>query len=285
MSSQSSNALESDPGVEQPPVEHTADVAKSLASSVPPDALASDPGVEQPPIQAKAERTADVAISFVTPPRSVRVPCPGSRATFSSRETIYYKANDEAMYAVIRRYLNRIQWIQRMVWNNDTDAPQYKEYEQVTGLTITQGSDVTNGFNLGASYKGMSIGIDHSTRTFKSTETTETWKEIIKINVPPRSELIFYQKRFDFTDEIYFILDAWGHDHTIGIWGAFTPPTTKVTSVYIMAEEYYTRTGSLPEGPGAATADSVPWVQLPLERLKRDGTTKRAKNVLADMGL
>ncbi|KAJ7024651.1 hypothetical protein C8F04DRAFT_1130982 [Mycena alexandri] len=300
MSSQSSvatNALASDPGVEQPPVEakveHTADVAKSLASSVPTDALASGPGVEQPPLQAKAEHTADVARYLGTPRdlyefRVYNVPRPGgpgSRATFSSRETIYNRPGDEAMHAVIRRYLNKIQWIQRMSWNNDTDAPQYKEYEQFTGLTITQGSDVTNGFNLGASYEGMSIGIDHSTRTFKSTETTETWKETIKITVPPRSELIFYQKRFDFTDEIYFILDAWGHEHTIASWGEYYPLTTKVTSVYIMAEEYYTRSGNLPEGPGAATADSVLWVQLPLPTLKRESATQRARNVLADMGL
>ncbi|KAJ7024642.1 hypothetical protein C8F04DRAFT_968662, partial [Mycena alexandri] len=201
------------------------------------------------------------------------------------RETIYNRPGDEAMHAVINRYLERIQWMQRMSWNNDTDAPQYKEYEQFTGLTITQGSDVTNGFNLGVSYEGMSIGIDHSTRTFKSTETTETWKEIIKITVPPRSELIFYQKRFDFRDEITFTNDAWGTETNIGTWGQYSPFTTKVTSVYIMAEEYYTRSGPLPEGPGWAVADTVVLASRPVSTRMRENVTQRARNVLADMGL
>jgi hypothetical protein len=198
---------------------------------------------------------------------------------------IYSRAGDEAMFAVINRFLERIQWIQIMAWRNDTDAAQQYEVSYTTGLTITQGSEVTNGFSLGASYRGMSIGFEHSTRTFRSTETTSSQTTTLTVSVPPRSELIFYQRRFDFRDNITFINDAWGQLWNIGPWGGYNPLTTKVTSVNIMAEEYFTRSARLPEGPGSVTVDTVASASLAGWTRRRENVTQRARNVLNDMGL
>jgi len=256
--------------------------------SQPTNTLASDPGVKYTPVEDKVEHTAHAAKSLVAPRDlyEYRVYNPtGTARTFAGRETIYYKAGDEAMYAVVNRFLERVQWIQLMAWNNDTDAPQKYEYSYTTGLTITQGSEVTNGFSLGASYEGMSIGVDHSTRTFKSTETTSSKTTTITVNVAPRSELIFYQKRFDFRDNITFINDAWGQEWNIGPYGGYTPLTTKVTAVQIMAEEYFTRSARLPEGPGSVTVGTVASASLAGWTRQRQNVTGRAQDMVARMGL
>jgi len=252
--------------------------------------LASDPGMKHTPVEEQVEQAVDVVKSRAEPRnlyefRVWNIPRYTWRCTWSAWETIYHRPGDEAMYAVVRRYLDRVQWVERMAWNNQTDADQKYEYYWSTGLTITEGKEVTNGFSLGASYEGMSIGIDHSTRTFKSTETTSTWGETITITVPRRSELIFYQKRFDFADEITFVNDAWGKEWNIGSWGSYTPYTTKKTAVQIMAEEYFTRDGRLPEGPGTAIADTFQEVLPAGWTRNREDVTSRAKKVLTDMGL
>ncbi|KAJ7731618.1 hypothetical protein B0H16DRAFT_1468993 [Mycena metata] len=264
----------------------------SSQSSVPTWTLASDPGMKYAPVEEQVEEAGDVAKSVAEPRNlyefrvwNIPRPTATNRVTFGARETIYYRPGDEAMYAIVRRYLDRVQWIERMAWNNQTDADQRYEYYWSTGLTITEGKEVTNGFSLGATYEGMSIGVDHSSRTFKSTETTSTWGETLIITVPRRSELIFYQKRFDFTDVILFVNDAWGKEWNIGSWGSYAPLATKITAVQIMAEEYFTRDGRLPEGPGTATADTVPHIIPPSYVRKREDVTQRARNVLADMGL
>ncbi|KAF8875193.1 hypothetical protein CPB85DRAFT_1444109 [Mucidula mucida] len=254
----------------------------SSQPSVPANVV-SDPGVQQTQVEGGVEHTAHIAIA----PRDLygyRVyNATGTARVFAGRSTIYYRAGDEAMYAVVNRFLERIQWVQLMAWNNDTDATQHYEYSYSTGLTITQGSEVTNGFNLGASYEGMSIGVDHSRRTFKTTETTSSLTTTITVSVPPRSELIFYQKRFEFRDEITFINDAWGQEWNIGPWGGYKPLTTKVSSVNIMAEEYFTKSARLPEGPGSVTVDSVPSASLAGWTRKRENVTPSAKDTLTSM--
>ncbi|KAJ7874290.1 hypothetical protein B0H13DRAFT_1894622 [Mycena leptocephala] len=262
----------------------------SSEPSVPTNALASDPGVEHTQVEEKVEDTAHVAEPLAAPRglydyRIYRPGPGGTSRTFAGRETIYFRAGDEAMYAVINRFLQWVQWIQLVAWNNDTDAAQQYQYSYTTGLTITQGSEVTNGFSLGASYQGMSIGIDHSTRTFKSTETTSSRTTTVTVNVPPRSQLIFYQKRFDFRDSITFINDAWGQEWNIGSWGHYTPLATRDVVVNIMAEEYFTRSARLPEGPGWVAVGGVASASLAGRTRRREDVTSRARNMLASMGV
>ncbi|KAF8907560.1 hypothetical protein CPB85DRAFT_1436408 [Mucidula mucida] len=179
----------------------------------------SDPGVKHTqPVEESVEPTAHAAISLADP-----AICTATAA------------GDEAMYAVVNRFLERIQWIQLMAWKTTPMQRSSTSTPTTTGLTITQGSEVTAGFNLGASYEGIHL------------ERTTT----ITVSVPPRSELVFYQKRFTFRDEITFINDAWGQEWNIGPWGGYSPLTTKVSKVNVMAEEYFTSSARLPEGPGS----------------------------------
>ncbi|KAI0185030.1 hypothetical protein EV127DRAFT_397737 [Xylaria flabelliformis] len=247
--------------------------------------LASDAGVQHAEVVEEVKESTE-AVRATGNQHDYRVHKPiGHPRTWASRETIFYDAGQQAMYGVVNRYLLAINWIQLFSWNNDTEAEQEWQYSFTSGLSITQGSDVSNGFNLGASYKGMSIGIDHSTRTFKSTETSSSATFTKTVKVAPRSTLFFYQKRYDFQDDITFINDAFGQWWNIGSWGAYVPLTTKVTKVQIMAEEYYTTDKLLPEGPGRVTVDSVAAEPAAGWTRKRENVTDRAKDVLVRMGI
>ncbi|KAJ7901359.1 hypothetical protein B0H13DRAFT_1622046 [Mycena leptocephala] len=245
--------------------------------------MASDPGVKHTQVEKKVEDTAHGAKSLAAPGGlyEYRVYRPtGTARTFAGRQTLYSWAGDQAMHAIINRFLERVQWAQIFVWRNDTKETQQRQHSYTTGLTITEGSEVNNRFNLGGTYEGMSIGFSHSTRTFKSTETTSSTTTTIIVAVPAHSELIFYQKRYDFRDEITFINDAWGQHWNIGPWGGYYPLTTRVTSVNIMAEEYFTASARLPEGPGSVAVSTVASAPLAGLTRKRENVTKAAKGVL-----
>lgn len=204
---------------------------------------------------------------------------------WSARNTIYNDPGDEAMLACINRYLDSIEWVQLMSWKNDTDSPQTYALTYTTALTITEGIEVNQGFNLGATYEGMSIGYNYSERTFKSTETTSSRTLTITGTVSPRSSLIFYQRRYNFRDEINFICDAWRQLWNVGPWGGYSPLTQKNTKLNIMAEEYFTTTTSLEDGPEPFAVSGTSPAELVETTRKRENVTERCKNVLSNMGL
>ena len=114
---------------------------------------------------------------------------------------------------------------------------QTYSYSCTTGLTITGGSEVNNGFPLGAIYQGATVTIDNQERVFKPTETMESRITTINLNVPPRSLLIFYQKGYRFRNSIFFILNAWHRDWNVGLWES-QETARKECGVEIMSEDY-----------------------------------------------
>ncbi|KAF9047951.1 hypothetical protein BJ165DRAFT_1610599 [Panaeolus papilionaceus] len=197
--------------------------------------------------------------------------------------TIYNSPGDEALYGVVNRYLEAVNWIQKISWKNPTKAQQTYQYSLSTSLKVTQGEEINVGFNLGATYEGMSMGLEFGAKTFKNTETTQTGTVTVSVNVPPQSELIFYQKRYDFRDNTTFINDAWGQEWNVGPWGGYTPLTTKTSVTQISAEEYYTATKSLANGPGKMTVKTVTAAPVAATTRKRENVTQRAKDFIAGL--
>lgn len=203
---------------------------------------------------------------------------------FAGRTTMYRYPGDEYLYAILSRTLECIRWVPIVSWNNNTAAAQQYQVSYTTGLKITEGSEVSIGFNLGASYEGFSMGIDYSHKTFKSTETTSSKTITLTVNVPPFSQVIFYQKSYEFSDYVTFVLDAWGQEWNVGPWGGYTPLTHMDVFSTIMAEEYFTNNAPLPAGPGTMQVTSVgPPTRAGTTR-KRENCTERCKNLLARMG-
>ncbi|PPQ76351.1 hypothetical protein CVT24_008120 [Panaeolus cyanescens] len=209
----------------------------------------------------------------------------GTARAWAGRKTIYYWSGDEGMYACIDRYLETINWVQIFSWNNTSAATQTYQISYTTSLKITSGSEINAGVNLGASYEGMSIGVDLSVKTFKSTETTSSQTTTITVNVPPNSLVVFYQKRYDFRDNTTFVNDAWGQEWNAGPWGGYNPLTTKTSYVQIMADEYFTSSKQLPVGPGTVQCNTVSQAQKAGITRKRENLTGACKDKLSAMGL
>ncbi len=213
---------------------------------------------------------------------AVYKPSDGDALVKSGREEIYFIRTVEALYAAVDTYLIDITWVSGMSWKNETDKTQTHTYTYTTGLTITKGSEVNNGFSLAAAYEGASVAIDDDEeRVFKTTETTETGTITINLSVPPRSSLTFYQRRFRFRDSMSFVLDSWGRDWNVGSWGSNTL-TKKECEVEIMSEDYVTLQAGL-SGTGTINVETVGHVQVADGTRKRETCTQRCKNKLDQM--
>ncbi|PPR07810.1 hypothetical protein CVT24_002882 [Panaeolus cyanescens] len=202
---------------------------------------------------------------------------------YSARQTIYNKPGDEALYGIVKRELEAMNWIQRIAWKNTSKAQQTYEYSFATSLKIIQGDEISMGFNMGASYEGMSMGFEFGTKTFKNTETTQSTTITVKVNVPPQSQVVFYQKRYDFRDNTTFVVDAWGQEWNVGPFGGYSPLTTKTSTTQIMAEEYFTSTKPLANGPGKMAVKTVTAAPVAATTRKRENVTERAKSFIASL--
>lgn len=205
----------------------------------------------------------------------------------STRSTIYYYTGDEAFYAAIDTYLVGATWISQWSMENNTGATQTYSHQHTTQLKITSGMEVTKSVNIGAEFKGLSIGMNSSTKTFTNYETTTSQTKTLTINIPPRSKVTFYQRRYDFKVTMVFILDAWNQEwmaHFAGDRGFIT----KECTVQIMSENYLaTDTDLCRSTVGMVEVDAVirPKYEELTKMRERENLTKRAKRVLHKMGI
>ncbi|KAF8240345.1 hypothetical protein L208DRAFT_1384880 [Tricholoma matsutake] len=213
------------------------------------------------------------------------VPSGGDTLVKGSRETIYSYPGDESMYAAVNTYLVKTTWISLMSWRNDTDVAQQYAIEYQTELSVTDGSDVTKGFSLAAAFKGMSIGFDYQQKVFQSTETTESKTLTITVTIPPRSYLVFYQRKYTFKSKMAFVLYAWSEFWNVGSWGGYVL-TTKESTVEIMSEDYATMSSDLnASGSGTMSVTRASGASLAGITRKRENCTEKCKKKLVEMGL
>lgn len=214
----------------------------------------------------------------------------GNALVKSGRTTIYNSPGNQAFYAARDTYLIDTTWIYKMSWENNTDATQTYSLKYTTGLKVTVGSEVSASVGMGAAYEGLSISMDISTKVFSSTETTSGVEKTITLNIPPKSRLTFYQRKYRFRDTMFFVLDAWNEEWNAGSWGGYTI-TRKECEVEIMSEDYLT-TDIVLDSSSAGTM-TVPTVSrsdpsnIEGRRLtrKRENLTEWAKDDLSRMGL
>lgn len=170
-----------------------------------------------------------------------------------------------------------------MSWKNDTDATQTYTIGFTTGLTVTAGTGVNNGFSVSNAYAGMSVTIEHQQKVFKTTETTDTKSITITVTIPPKSLLAFYQRRYLFRNSMSFILDAWDKQWNVGSWGGYDI-CKKECSVEIMSEDYATLRSELDGSrTGTMEVQRVSGVQIAGTTRKRENCTEKCKNKLNDI--
>lgn len=207
----------------------------------------------------------------------------GNARVKAARETIYHISGDEAMHAAVDTYLVNTLWVRVMSWKNDTDAEHEYNVEYKTELRVTQGSEVNNGYSVAAAYEGITVTIEQQHKVFKSTETTETKTTSVRVTIPPRSQVIFYQRQYNFKCSMSFILDAWGQEWNVGSWGGYDL-SRKDCTVEVSSEDYATLETEL-DGTTTGTMDvaTVGAIVIAGITRKRDTCTERCKSRLEDM--
>jgi hypothetical protein len=211
---------------------------------------------------------------------AVYKPRDGDARVRSGRREIY-RFHEEVMHATFETYLIDITWAPRMSWANDTDIVQTYTYTCTTGLAIINGSEVNNGFSLAATYQGASVTIDNQERVFKATETTESRTVTVNLSVPPRSILIFYQRRYKFRNLIFFVLHCWNRHLNVGLSQSYKK-ASKECEVEIMSEDYLTTQAQL-SGTRIIRVNTVEGVQDQDETMELNQCTQRCRDKIWDM--
>lgn len=214
------------------------------------------------------------------------VPNRGIARVKAGRVELYSTQNDVTLYAAVDTYLVDATWISRMTWNNDTDAEQSCVVEYETGLNITEGGKITNGYSVGAAFDGFSISFEQQQKVFTTTETKEAKTISIPVTVPARSYVTFYQRRYKFKNSMFFILDTGNQLYNIGSWGSYD--LSRLDCILeIMSEDYVILSSDL-DGSAAGTIDvkglveAVPSVGL---TWKREDCPEECQTRLEDLGV
>jgi len=200
------------------------------------------------------------------------------------RETLH-SSSKKALFADTERYLVDITWIKNMSWRNDTNVVQTYSHTFTTQLKITQGSEVNKGFSVPVTYAGTSISFNKQTKTFKTTETTESRTVTLNVSVPPRSLLVFYQRKYTFRDSVFPFFKNGNQEWNIGS-GEGYEPTSKDIEVEIMSEEYATLSKELDGSKtGKISVTTVDPSRRPSNTQKRRKIPRRARKILGRMGV
>lgn len=187
------------------------------------------------------------------------------------------------MYAAVDTYLVDATWVVISSWKNDTDAAQQATVEYRTELRVAQGAEVNHGYSIASAYKGMTITMERQNKVFKTTESTEAKTMTMKMTIPARSRLIFYQRRYSFKNSIFFILNAWAQDWNVGSWGGYNI-SRKDCTVEVFSDDFAILTTEL-DGSITGTMDvaTVEAVAAAGATRKRDDCTERCKKKLEEM--
>jgi hypothetical protein len=116
----------------------------------------------------------------------------------------------------------------------------YKLETQV-GLTVTNGTETDSNWNVGAEFKGLSVGIGGDTKEYSSEEVSKSTTKTFEVPCEPHKTTYFYVKRYKFQPKVWFDLYAWTQDWTVGHSGSHDPIVLP-TEMYIDSDEYLTTT-------------------------------------------
>jgi hypothetical protein len=210
-------------------------------------------------------------------------PSGGNALVKSGSYHVYTSGAYDSLIAAVDTYLVDITWVLMMTWKNDTDATQTYPYTFTTGLTITKGIEINKGFPLGPTYKGATLTIDHKTRVFKPTETTEAKTITINLSVPPQSLIVVYQRKYKFKDSMFFVHQSSGGQFGVALQRG-EGPCKKECEVEIMSEDYATLRAEL-SGTGTIDVDTVGRAQATNQTTFKDNCTWTCRNKLNEMGI
>lgn len=136
--------------------------------------------------------------------------------TKQSKQQIYYKANDQALYAI--KDLQFVGWEWVLIYSHVNDSNESVSYEEEVTIKHTFKSGASNDleWKLGLEFHGASVSGGGASHTFTEEEISQGTKRTHKFTVPAKSALYVYQRRYNFKSVVWFILDAWNELSRVG---------------------------------------------------------------------
>ena len=162
------------------------------------------------------------------------------------RHILYLDTGNEALFGTAITSFTRLENAFVASWDNSNGDGTGNYTRSITsGTTVTSSHEVAASLNLAPSFEGMSVfSVSIGSKTFRSTETTNTATRSIQISVPAGARVFLYQHRYHFRTAVYFTLDAWGDTWRAGSNGGYRVQWAIVDS-YIDTEEYVTTRSQL----------------------------------------
>ncbi|KAI2813519.1 hypothetical protein CBS115989_9396 [Aspergillus niger] len=171
------------------------------------------------------------------------------------KKTLYSIAGDQSLYAITDIHSDGYYWSLVSSLKNDTAGEDKVTVSYTTELKVTEGTEKELNANLGLEFKGLSVGIGASTKTFSQTETTDSKTYAEEITVPAGTTAYLYQKVYRFRTWMWFINDAWAELSRVGGYNNYSP--THVDGyVEIHAMEWFSSPTEL-DGSGTTTVDAI----------------------------
>lgn len=206
-----------------------------------------------------------------------------------NRERKYlYQTNSENLVERQDIKLQGFEWILQLYWTNETNTPNQYTRTVQEGLTIREGQETEQHFEVSASFKGLGVSAGGYRKEFTDRETSRIVTIEKVITVPANSTIYFYQKRYTFLTEVWFWqhVPGWqNYNHfTVGANQTYARvQRTAVTSIY--AEEYATLHRRL-NGSTTISAQEAPRLSgEPTSTRQFVNITQRAKDTLARFGI
>ncbi|OJJ77711.1 hypothetical protein ASPBRDRAFT_61228 [Aspergillus brasiliensis CBS 101740] len=180
----------------------------------------------------------------------------GSPLVGQVQKILYYKpADEDKLYGITDIHSDGYYWDLVSSLRNDGAGENKFTVTYTTELKVTEGSEKELNANLGLEFKGLSVGIGASTKTFSQTETTDSTQYAEEVTVPPGTTAYLYQKVYRFKTWMWYVNWAWDEYSRVGGYNNYSPTHTD-GQVEIHAQEWFSSPTEL-TGSGTTTADAV----------------------------
>lgn len=175
---------------------------------------------------------------------------------------VIYQVKDENLFQRDDISFQGFDWFLRFSWVNESSSPHTYSRSVQEGLVIREGQETETNFGVSASFKGLGISAGGYVKNFSERETSRVTTVTQDVTVPAYATTYFYQKRYNFENNIWWgqYVPGWqtANHFGIGKTGNAGYAIKRTAKSSIFAEEYATLLRPL-NGSTTIFATSAPY--------------------------
>ncbi|KJJ29779.1 hypothetical protein AFLA70_419g001140 [Aspergillus flavus AF70] len=211
----------------------------------------------------------------------------GDNLVKSEKSTLYYDAGEQALYKIVDTRLLGYEWVLLWSYENTSEDDYCETHKTTTTLRAKTGQEYAENFSLSSGFSGMgftaTVEAGEVHKTFTEEETTSTTERDQTWTVKPRTSVFVYQKVYNFQVDIWFKLDAWGKDWTVGNWKR--DGVAQVSSGIAIYANEFAQTGEALGGQTDLVPETMKSAGEKSNVLRFEDCTSRAQSYLHQKGV